>query len=395
MRKLKIHFFVQSVNIVGTYFRFHNLAIGLIKRGHEVIVFGCDNDPKNIYHEEFRDGVPYRIWPGSKGQTYFGQWNHPKVVAERYFAKPEACDVAHLFQPFYSGAAPWLRLRKKGMTGLLVYDWDDLWEGGLGGALPQNLVMRFWEPILRNNIERHYPKTADVTTCCSEFLCQYARDRGAGVVEKIYNGFWPYERPDKIEARKSLNLRADAIYAGFMGRTMSGVPWIIRAFENVLPKAPALRLAICGMPDGIIGDLPSSIRDRVDNLGVLSPLVAKRFSAALDVGLLPLENTLFNQSRFPIKFAEYMACGTPIIASTVGECAVIGADMDWVVKAGKDEHSWTTAFLHWSLSPEKIAPVNEQKIAEVLHWDGIVRRLEDLYYQNLRRDTNQTNNAIT
>jgi hypothetical protein len=39
-RPLQIHFFVNFSHPSGTYFRFHNLAIGLTRLGHQVTVFG-------------------------------------------------------------------------------------------------------------------------------------------------------------------------------------------------------------------------------------------------------------------------------------------------------------------------------------------------------------------
>jgi glycosyltransferase involved in cell wall biosynthesis len=380
---VKIHFFVQFVHPVGTYFRFHNLAVGLIKLGHDVTVFGCSNDPGGRYLEEQRDGVRYKIWRGAKGQSIFGQWNHPLVILKRYFAEAESCDVAHLFQPFYSGAAPWIRLRRTRKAKLLAYDWDDLWENGLDASKPDNLVLRYWDQALRNNIERNFPKRADLVTCCSEFLRTYSLDRGAENVTKIYNGFWPYDALDKVESRRMLGLRPDALYAGFMGRTLTGVPFILDAFEKAMHGHPSLRLAFCGLPKDVLSHLPAEIQDRIDNLGDFTPFQTRYFSSAIDVGLLPLEDTLFNRSRFPIKFAEYMASGTPVIVSSVGECASIGEGMPWVLQAGTTGESWERAFLSWCEAEKSAINVGLQRIREKLDWAVIAKQLETTYQDSL------------
>ena len=64
--------------------------------------------------------------------------------------------------------------------------------------------------------------------------------------------------------------------------------------------------------------LPEQVKNNIDYLGSLSPLDTRYFAAAIDLGLLPLMKTPFNESRFPIKFAEYLAANLPVLCSEVG-----------------------------------------------------------------------------
>jgi len=48
------------------------------------------------------------------------------------------------------------------------------------------------------------------------------------------------------------------------------------------------------------------------------PGTEPEFSAALDIGLLPLENDEYLKGKSPIKAIQYMACGVPIIGNAYG-----------------------------------------------------------------------------
>ncbi|MGL1236461.1 hypothetical protein ACSTKT_24015, partial [Vibrio parahaemolyticus] len=76
--------------------------------------------------------------------------------------------------------------------------------------------------------------------------------------------------------------------------------------------------------------------NRIIYLGEVSATDAREIAAAVDLGLIPLENSLFNQSRFPIKFFDFLTVGTPIYISDVGEIAKIGKEMNEVI-LGSDQ----------------------------------------------------------
>ena len=101
-----------------------------------------------------------------------------------------------------------------------------------------------------------------------------------------------------------------------------------------LDKFPALRLVLCGPPESAVLGLPETVRERVDYLGQLTPEATRDFVAALDIGLLPLDDNPFNQSRFPIKFSEHLATGVPLLCSMIGECRRLVPRFAWAVPAG-------------------------------------------------------------
>lgn len=383
MSSLKIHFLTQFIHQQGTYFRFHNLAIGLTKLGHQVTVFGCDHDTTSKEREEIRDGVKYHIVPEFKGTSLFGTTCHPLTVIRRCFIDYPPCDVAHLFQPFPSAALPWnLILPKKAKV--LFYDWDDLWSDGflIGKS---KLFREYWVKIITNYLEQQLPQRAVHVTTCSQFLADLSLQRNARKATVIHNGFWPFVIPDKKVARESLGLDPQALYIGFMGRTIAELSWCFEAFEINLYRYEDLRFALCGPSEQVLEKVPNHVQQKIDFLGNLPPFKTREFAAAIDLGLLPLEDNSFNQSRFPIKYAEYMAAATPVLCSDVGECAKISNNLPWVIKAGTTKQQWINAFDYGIslLKDNTLKKVNIDIIENLFSWNLISKNLLELYFLEL------------
>jgi glycosyltransferase involved in cell wall biosynthesis len=383
---LTIHFLVQFTHFQGTYFRFHNLAIGLTKLGHKVTVFGVDTGISTFSapeREEVRDGILYHIIPSYKGMSLFGGFSHPLTALRRCFIDYPPCDIAHLFQPFLSAALPWKYvLDRKAQA--LFYDWDDLWINGVAEGKP-NSFRDYWFKKNLAFLESNLPAQATHVTTCSQFLSDLATQRQATYSSIIHNGYWPFEISDKRVAREKLNLQQNCSYVGFMGRTTHELSWCFEALEKNLSQYENLRFALCGPPESILDNISPQLRQRIDYLGNLSPLQTRDFATALDLGLLPLENNPFNQSRFPIKFAEYMAAGTPILSSEVGECSYLSTQLPWVIKAGKTKDQWFKSFdsALKLMNQGQLLAVNQNILEDVLSWSHISQKLANKYLSQL------------
>jgi glycosyltransferase involved in cell wall biosynthesis len=388
---LHIHFFVQFSHEQGTYFRFHNLALGLAELGHVVAVFACDHDTASAARTELRNGIPYHIVPSSGGTTLVSPFCHPLNAFRRWLLPYPKCDVAHLFQPFPNAAFAW----GKSQARVRFYDWDDLWVGGLLGNGKASFRVAF-DRAVTGWFERQLPLRATHVTTCSGFLRDLALSRRAAAASVIYNGIQPYQPLPRAAARTSLGLSPSAIYAGFMGRTCNELSWCIDALAGNLDRWPDLRLALCGFPAFLLDAIPERIRERTDFLGQLSPAATRDFAAALDLGLLPLEDSPFNQSRFPIKFAEYMAAGTPLLASEIGEPSVLARAFPWVLKAGKTYESWLAAFSRAidQIAADAMPAVDQDVVRAAFSWNHLAANLLDLYHAHLSPVSPQRTSAI-
>jgi glycosyltransferase involved in cell wall biosynthesis len=379
-RSLSIQFFVNFVNEFGTYFRFHNLAVGLTRLGHRVTVFGGDHDSSSRSRKEVRQGVQYHILPEWATRKVFGASCDLPTIVRRFARSYPACDIAHLFQAFPSATAAWARSRAR----VRFSDWDDLWVNGLFPAR-----IRHWReacPIWATRfLEPRLPRWAGNVTTVSEFLADRARQAKARNISVIHNGYWPEPYPDRTSARRQLGLQENALYVGFMGRTAEELPWCFEALAQNQDRYPGLRLAICGAWRGHLQNMPSSIEQRVDYLGQISPQQTRVFAAALDLGLLPLADTQFNQSRFPIKFCEHIATGVPMLCSTVGECGRLVDEFGWAIPAGKNQFTWLRAFQDTIAGIDRgnLPAVNLDEFQNHMSWDGLSGQLAQTYHAAL------------
>ncbi len=378
-RRLKIAFVVADDHQTGTYFRYHNLARALIERGHEVTVHSQSSRNRWKGTRETRDGVPYVLNPTVPGNSLLLPATNPLNALRRLWCGIPDSHVYHLFQPFATGAIPWLWQRRRG--GLFVYDWDDYWlNETFGLAAPKDMRTR-WAASSIGWLEKLLPSKCHLLTTLSHALEQLARQRGCTRTAIIYNGVWPQKRVARSEARRQLGLQADALYVGLMGYT-GGASWCLAALQRHAAALPRLRLAICGgSPENELRRFPD-VRHRVDYLGVLPSDRVPILNAALDLGLVPMEDNLFNRFRLPYKLTDHLSGGTPVLCCRVGEAAVVGADLPGITLCAPTLEAWSEAFRDaiTRLSETHVpARVPVDSILARFSWPVIAARTESEY----------------
>jgi hypothetical protein len=170
-----------------------------------------------------------------------------------------------------------------------------------------------------------------------------------------------------------------------MGRTTNELAWCFDALAANMSRQPTLRLALCGMPRSLLDGLTREVRERVDFLGQLTAAACQDFAAAIDAGLLPLDNTPFNQSRFPIKFCDHLATGNPLICSEVGEVGRLAHLFPWAVPAGVTKDEWMPVF---AAEIDRMARGDRRAsdpalLARYLSWDELSGKLLESYRRAL------------
>jgi glycosyltransferase involved in cell wall biosynthesis len=381
MPPLTIHFINDCDNWRrGTYFHYHNLAVALTKLGHNVRVFSTDTTLGVKDREEIRDGVSHRLINTPFKITFLRQ------LLDDY----PHCDIAHLFQPQFGPALTWLIVLSK-KSKVLLYDWDDLlvtapFKNFQTNQNPMTTLMGQVKQFATYHLQDFLPAKATHVTTCSHYLADLASRRKARKVTVVYNGTWSLPPLDKYKAREKLGLCRDGFYVGFMGNAYGLLDWCFRALKENLHRDENLRIALCGpcTSESLCGQ-NSEIKQRVDELGVLSPSDARDFAAAIDIGLLPLDDSPFHQSRFPMKFAEYLGAGTPVLCSNIGECIQLTKELPFVINAGKTRDEFIDAFSQVvTLKKDNLLPkVHLQKVQQVFSWESIAEGLLKAYYEEL------------
>ncbi|MFT3932734.1 MAG: glycosyltransferase [Chitinophagaceae bacterium] len=335
---MRIAFFVQYADLNGTYFRWHNLAKALQIQGHIIDVYAGDHNWKSQVREEIRDGVQYYIIPALQTARIFYSPNDPFSAWRRMLKLPgKEYDVYHLFQPFLQAYLPWKWLKRKRKKAVFIYDWDDLWTDGL---YTKATSLRFsYMFFITKQLERKIPIKADGVTVCSQFLANKIED--FVVAKKIYNGFWPAIVPHKEEMRIKWKLDKGIFYLGYVGKTADELDWIVDGLNYLYEKGiSCVKLIVCGPPRNFMEKSGFIKNENIVYLGEVKPTEAKEIACAVDLGMIPLEDNLFNQSRFPIKFFDFLTVNTPIYLSDVGEISIIGKELPAVYIGPTKKDLW-------------------------------------------------------
>lgn len=378
--KMRIAFIVPEDRHTGTFFRSHNLAIALNQLGHEVVVYSQSNVKRQGITREERSGVRYVLVPTFPGNRFVIGPVNPLNIARRFLFNVEPADVYHLFQPYPSAAIAWLSLRER-RDGVFAYDWDDYWMNDeFGLKTPRGLNARVTAAWVRF-LEPYLPSKCDLLSTLSHNISALAHRHRARNTTIIYNGVWPEALVSRTEGRRRLGLDPEATYAGTMGWSGES-EWAFEALRRCADKFPNLRLACCGRDDSSkLNEFPD-ISDRVDMLGHLSEEQLPAFRCSIDLGLIPMADTVFNHYRLPYKLTDFLAAGTPVLASSIGETSVLATQLPGITTCAPNLDAWIRAFaesVNNLVGIDTPNRVGRSELLEHFHWMRIAEKLATAY----------------
>lgn len=120
------------------------------------------------------------------------------------------------------------------------------------------------------------------------------------------------------ESRRFLKLPDNGKLMGTAGALTSdrGIDVLFKAFLRLAENDPSIFLVIAGARD----KTPCFYRHhRIIDLGIIDLSQIPYLYSALDVAVICNRDSSFGRYCFPQKFYEILACGTPLLASDVGE----------------------------------------------------------------------------
>jgi glycosyltransferase involved in cell wall biosynthesis len=218
----------------------------------------------------------------------------------------------------------------------------------------------------------------------SQALARKAIDLGArpDTVEAVYNGVDThlFHRGDRNAARLRLNLPADVpivLYVGNLKAT-KGCHDLVEAFPALADRHPDARLVYVGD-----GPCRGNLEDRA---AALCCAPAVRFAGAVDHAALAdwfrAANVLCLPSHnegVPNVVLEAMACGIPIVATTVGGIPEVVPDHAGILVPPHQPHELGTALVE--AFERHFDPVAIAAHAATFRWDENIDRLERLLTQ--------------
>ena len=174
----------------------------------------------------------------------------------------------------------------------------------------------------------------------------------------------------KKKARKVLKLPKGKIiiYIGEISR-LKGADVLINAFKKVRKSVPDAYLLLSGK---ILNNI------NVNQNGVIYEEYPERSEvitalSAADVGVLPNKDDIFSKYCFPYKLVEYMAANLPIVATKIGDAALILSKYGNYLCNPNDSHDMAEKLIYALKSNKK---PHYRSIVKNLTWDNLSKKVD-------------------
>jgi glycosyltransferase involved in cell wall biosynthesis len=316
------------------------IARELSRRGHEVEIFLPDDGTSSIGDIDrvrMRPiGVPATAMvhagpsPDSTGQrANVGLVNLTNLAFMLpWRALRSNPDVIYAFKPIaFSGLcllAAWA-LGQAGRRRLLVVDADD-WEGSGGWA------DRDGASVVRRTIvdwqEQWCLTHADLVTVASRALeatIPPARRPVVYAPNAASSDSPGWRVGDASALRKTLGLTIQPIVLAYTRFVEFSPVRLAEVAFRILTRAPDAELVVAGL--GLAGEerrfdrlaIEHGLAGRVHLLGWIKAEDLPDVFAAADLALYPLDDTLLNRAKCPMKLVDLLLAGVPVVADSVGQ----------------------------------------------------------------------------
>jgi len=303
-------------------------------------------------------------------------------------------DIVHFQKCFHWASLPALvagYLAKKP----LHYDWDD-WEEKiycLSHKKPQGLIVLFLRIL-----ERWIPKLVDTISVSSEYLKNLCLGLGIDKekISKVPVGadlekFNPHISQEAIEAiRKRYGLNGPVVI--YLGQLHSAqyARIFLEAADTISKQDGKVSFMIIG--DGsLLLDLERFSKNlRLKNIiftGYVPHQEIPPYIATADICVASFEDNVVTRCKSPLKIAEYLAAGKPIVASNVGEVKYMLGDAGILVEPGQPQPlaRQITHLLSDKALRDELGTKARQRAKDIYNWEASSETLLKAYKLAIER----------
>jgi len=362
------------------------LARPLTQQGHAVKLFMPPwHTPEEADREWTEDGVTLRYIPlrgGAPGIVW-------RLVRETLVWQP---DVVHCFKPkAYSGLAGWWLWQFHRRRLPLVMDNDD-WEGW--GGWNDKAPYPGWQKHVFAWQERWGMTHCHTLTVASRALETIAWSLGVSPQRVAYVPNGPgIARGDggrrPLVAGSGKRPPTILLYSRLFE---FDVKRLVEILAGVRAAVPHLKILSVGAglyaadADQFRQEMAAAnLLDAVEDAGWVEPEALPALLARADVGLYLMEDTLLNRAKCPVKLADMLAAGVPVVAEAVGQVTeYVRQDETGRLRPSGDNAGLTADLIHLLQNPAERGRLSRQAralMAESFDWAQLAAGVAQVYEQ--------------
>jgi glycosyltransferase involved in cell wall biosynthesis len=297
------------------------LARPLVRRGHQArLLMPPWHTPEEAGQEWQEDGVEMQYIELSGGVL----GTAARMVRETQAWKP---DVVHTFKPkAYSGLTAWWLWNFRRRSQRLVTDTDD-WEGS--GGWNELAPYSAWQKRFFAWQEGWGIRHCHALTVASRTLQSMAWAHGVKPERVVYLPNGPGISGDSSQAvkkRADLDLARRPVILVYSRFFEFDSARLMSVLEQVHAVVPDLAILLVGLSlyeddDARFRDqlAAANLRDALVDMGWVEEAVLPHLLASADVGLYLMDDTLLNRTKCPVKLADMLQVGLPVVAENVGQ----------------------------------------------------------------------------
>jgi glycosyltransferase involved in cell wall biosynthesis len=370
--------------------RAFGLAHALVQRDHDVCLFMPPwQTPEEGDRRWQQEGVEFRYVPVTGGILGITR----RLVQETLAWKP---DIVHCFKPkAYSGLVAWWLWLFRRQKMKLVVDSDD-WEGWGGwndraAYSPLQKRVFSWQ-------ERWGMSHCHQLTVASKALQSIAWSHGIAEEKVVYlpNGTGLSTRglpivEQEIAAKRHMlgieNRPVLLLYSRLFEFETSRLAKILAGVKTAVPD-----VAILSIGESLFANDALQLRDELADADVLSAVIDLGWTdvdklplllSCADVAIYLMDDTLLNRTKCPVKLADLISLGVPVVAEAVGQVPeyVVNGRNGHLSVSGDIEELIDTCVSLLQNKAERILMAEEARIHYEANfsWDLLAARLLQTY----------------
>lgn len=371
------------------------LAKPMVSLGHQVHIFMPPwQTPEEADRRWQEDGVNIRYVPLSGGTVGITR----RLVQEATAVNPH---IVHCWKPkAYSGLAAWWLWQTARNRAKVVMDTDD-WEGA-GGWNDKNpyspLQKRFfaWQEQwgMRHNHLLTVASRALETVALSMGVPQnqvlyVPNGAGFGGHHSVFGAEWQQAR-SAVRKRLGIDPKRPLLllYSRLFEFDTSRLVDILAQVQTAVPT-----LQILNIGSGLFAEDAAALRqqfeaanliDSVIDTGWVEPADLPDMLASADVGIYLMDDTLLNRTKCPVKLADMISAGLPMVAESVGQVPeyVRNGRSGYLAPSGDiNQLSQSLVELLQNKTTHKQFAVSAQEHAKTFAWINRAQQLLHAYAQ--------------